>query len=191
MFLVTVPRYLNDDIADFGGATGPDCGYYVSQLSQVQLAVAASPTGPDCGYSVSQLSQVQLAVAALSPGPDCGYSVSQLSQVQLAVAASSPGPDCGYSVSQLSQVQLAVAASPPGPDCDSLVSLQADIEELISLTRENLRSVQKQVDQRRLPTESADVSRCDEGSLTQTRTADHFDEEYGLLKVSQRCGTLC
>jgi hypothetical protein len=122
LFLVTVPRYLNDDVADCGGA---------------------------------------------------------------------PGPDCGYSVSQLSQVQLAVAASPPGPDCDSLVSLQADIEELISLTRENLRSVQKQVDRRGLPTEPADGSHCDEGSLAQTTTSDHFDEEYGLLRVSLRCGTLC
>jgi hypothetical protein len=88
-------------------------------------------------------------------------------------------------------VQLAVAASPPGPDWDSLVSLQGDIEELISLTRENLRSVQKQVEQRGLPTEPADGSHYVEGSSARTRAADQLDEEYSLLKVSQRCGAHC
>jgi hypothetical protein len=55
--------------------------------------------------------------------------------------------------------------------------LQSDIEELISLTRENVLSVQKQVKERGLP--------------AQAGTADRFDEEYGLLKVSQGCGALC
>lgn len=98
-----------------------------------------------------------------------------------------PGTDCRCSVSQLSQVQLAVAASPPGPDCDSLVSLQSDIEELISLTRENLMSIQKQMKERGLPTEAGDASHSGKGSSEQTGTADHFDKEYALLKVSQRC----
>jgi hypothetical protein len=82
-------------------------------------------------------------------------------------------------------VQLAVAASPPGPDCDSLVSLQSDIEELISLTKENLMSIQKQVKEPDLPTQ-ADVSHFDKSLSAQTGTADHFDKEYALLKVSQR-----
>jgi hypothetical protein len=93
-------------------------------------------------------------------------------------------------MSQLSQVQLAVAASPPGPDCDSLISLQSDIEELISLTRENLMNIQKQVKERGLPAQAGDVSHFDNGSSAQTGTADHFDKEYALLKVRQRCGAL-
>lgn len=84
---------------------------------------------------------------------------------------------------QLSQVQLAVAASPPGPDCDNLISLQSDIEELISLTRENLMSIQKQVKERGLPAQAADVSHFDKGLSAQTGTADHFDKEYALLKA--------
>jgi hypothetical protein len=87
-------------------------------------------------------------------------------------------------------VQLAVAASPPGPDCDSLISLQSDIEELISLTRENLMSIQKQVKERGLPAQTGDVSHFDKGSSAQTGTVDHFDKEYALLKVSQKCDAL-
>jgi hypothetical protein len=69
---------------------------------------------------------------------------------------------------QLSQVQLAVAASLPGPDRDSLISLQSNIEELITLTRENLTGLQNQEDR----------------DLLQTGAADQYDKEYALLKVS-------
>jgi hypothetical protein len=68
--------------------------------------------------------------------------------------------------------------------------LQSDIEELISLTRENLMSIQKQVKERGLPAQAEDVSHSDKGSSAQTGTADHFDKEYAVLKVSQRCGAV-
>ena len=73
---------------------------------------------------------------------------------------------------QLSEVQLAVAASLPGPDRDSLISLQSHIEELITLTRENLAGLQNQEKERDLP---------------QTGAADQYDKEYALLKVSWKC----
>ena len=73
---------------------------------------------------------------------------------------------------QLSQVQLAVAASLPGPDRDSLISLQSHIEELITLTRENLTGLQNQEKER---------------DLLQTGAADQYDKEYALLKVSWKC----
>lgn len=51
-------------------------------------------------------------------------------------------------------------------------------------------SIQKQVKERGLPTQAGDVSHFDKGSSEETRTANHFDKEYALLKVSQRCGAL-
>jgi len=69
---------------------------------------------------------------------------------------------------QLSEVQLAVAASLPGPDRDSLISLQSHIEELITLTRENLTGLQNQEKER---------------DLLQTGAADQYDQEYALLKA--------
>lgn len=80
--------------------------------------------------------------------------------------------DSRCAVLQLSQVQLAVAASLPGPDRDSLISLQSHIEELITLTRENLTSLQNQEKER---------------DLLQTGAADQYDKEYALLKVSWKC----
>ena len=77
--------------------------------------------------------------------------------------------DSRCAVLQLSEVQLAVAASLPGPDRDSLVSLQSHIEELITLTRENLTGLQNQEKER---------------DLLQTGAADQYDKEYALLKVS-------
>jgi hypothetical protein len=78
------------------------------------------------------------------------------------------------SLLQLSQVQLAVAASSPGPDRDSLVCLQSNIEELITLTRENLTGLQSQENER-------DVLQ------TGAAAADQYDKEYALLKVSCKC----
>lgn len=75
-------------------------------------------------------------------------------------------------VLQLSEVRLAVAASLPGPDRDSLISLQSNIEELITLTRENLTGLQNQEKER---------------DLLQTGAADQYDKEYALLKVSWKC----
>ena len=68
---------------------------------------------------------------------------------------------------QLAQIQVAVAASSPGNDLDNLVSLQKDIEELITLTKENLSTLQNQA------SSSQDA-------------ADEFDEQYALFKVSAR-----
>lgn len=73
---------------------------------------------------------------------------------------------------QLSEVQVAVAASLPGPDRDSLISLQSHIEELITLTRENLTGLQNQEKER---------------DLLQTGATDQYDKEYALLKVSWKC----
>ncbi|XP_015602108.1 zinc finger CCCH-type with G patch domain-containing protein [Cephus cinctus] len=42
---------------------------------------------------------------------------------------------------QLSQVQVALSATGKGPDKDNLLSLQSDIQELISLTKDSLQSV--------------------------------------------------
>jgi hypothetical protein len=75
-------------------------------------------------------------------------------------------------VLQLAEVQLAVAASLPGPDRDSLISLQSHIEELITLTKENLTGLQDQEKER---------------DLLQTGAADQYDKEYALLKVSWKC----
>lgn len=74
---------------------------------------------------------------------------------------------------QLSQVQLAIAASLPGPDQDSLISLQSDIEELITLTKENLTGLLNQAKEIDSP-----VQTPIQGEV------DHFDKEYALLKVS-------
>jgi len=80
--------------------------------------------------------------------------------------------DSRCAVLQLAEVQLAVAASLPGPDRDSLISLQSHIEELITLTRENLTGLQNQEKER---------------DLLQTGAADQYDKEYALLKVSWKC----
>ncbi|GFG29934.1 hypothetical protein Cfor_09951 [Coptotermes formosanus] len=68
----------------------------------------------------------------------------------------------------LSEVQLAVSASLPGPDRDNLISLQSHIEELITLTRENLTGLQNQANER---------------DLLQTGPGDQYDKEYALLKA--------
>ncbi|KDR13643.1 zinc finger CCCH-type with G patch domain-containing protein [Zootermopsis nevadensis] len=73
---------------------------------------------------------------------------------------------------QLSQVQLAIAASLPGPDQDSLISLQSDIEELITLTKENLTGLLNQAKEIDSP-----VQTPIQGEV------DHFDKEYALLKA--------
>jgi hypothetical protein len=75
----------------------------------------------------------------------------------------------------LSEVQLAVSASLPGPDRDNLISLQSHIEELITLTRENLTGLQNQANER---------------DLLQTGPGDQYDKEYALLKVSKKYQTV-
>jgi hypothetical protein len=76
-------------------------------------------------------------------------------------------------------VQLAIASTLPGCDQDNLISLQSNIEELITLTRENLTSLQNQVKDRGLLLQAP----VEEG-------VDHFDKEYALLKVSCKHCTL-
>ncbi|XP_063232196.1 zinc finger CCCH-type with G patch domain-containing protein [Bacillus rossius redtenbacheri] len=74
---------------------------------------------------------------------------------------------------QLSQIELAVAASSPGPDRDNLVSLQADIQELIKLTNENVTSLQQQQNFSS-PSHSAKKTKIEN---------DPFAEEYALFKA--------
>nr|CAD7458217.1 unnamed protein product [Timema tahoe] len=77
---------------------------------------------------------------------------------------------------QLSQVKLAVKASAPGPDKDNLVSLEADIQELISLTKENLLSLEKQ----QTPASSSS-GHC--SKKQKVDESDPFAEEYALFKA--------
>nr|CAD7568653.1 unnamed protein product [Timema californicum] len=77
---------------------------------------------------------------------------------------------------KLSQVKLAVKASAPGPDKDNLVSLEGDIQELISLTKENLLSLEKQ----QTPTSSS-TGHC--SKKQKVEESDPFAEEYALFKA--------
>nr|CAD7197923.1 unnamed protein product [Timema douglasi] len=79
---------------------------------------------------------------------------------------------------ELSQVKLAVKASAPGPDKDNLVSLEGDIQELISLTKENLLSLEKQ----QTPTSSS-TGHC--SKKQKVEDSDPFAEEYALFKNEQ------
>ncbi|XP_011332346.2 zinc finger CCCH-type with G patch domain-containing protein isoform X2 [Ooceraea biroi] len=71
---------------------------------------------------------------------------------------------------QLSQVDTTLSATPKGPDRDNLLSLKSDIEELISLTRESLRSLEGNEDKKN------DDEEFDEEE-------DPLDKEYALFKA--------
>lgn len=78
-----------------------------------------------------------------------------------------------YTFLQLSQVDTTLSATPVGPDRDNLVSLKSDIEELISLTKESLQSL-----------EDGSINKNrDEDSDNDDKTESLLDKEYALFKV--------
>lgn len=62
--------------------------------------------------------------------------------------------------------------TPNGPDRDNLLSLKSDIEELISLTRESLQSL-----------EGDNGENTNEDEDFDDDTQDPLDKEYALFKV--------
>lgn len=73
---------------------------------------------------------------------------------------------------QLSQVDTTLSTTPKGPDRDNLLSLKSDIEELISLTRESLQSLE------------GDVENTNEDESPNNVMENSLDREYALFKVS-------
>ncbi|XP_015126841.1 zinc finger CCCH-type with G patch domain-containing protein [Diachasma alloeum] len=82
--------------------------------------------------------------------------------------------------SQLSQVQLALSGSTAGADRDNLQSLQSDIQELIALTKESLRSAEGK--------ETSDNE--DDGLSDDSQDNDDDDDpmakEYAMFKAELR-----
>ncbi|XP_032676038.1 zinc finger CCCH-type with G patch domain-containing protein [Odontomachus brunneus] len=73
---------------------------------------------------------------------------------------------------QLSQVNTTLSATPMGSNRDSLLSLKSDIEELISLTKESLQSLEENNAEDRGEDEDSD-----------DKTEDPLDKEYALFKA--------
>lgn len=74
---------------------------------------------------------------------------------------------------QLLQVDTTLSTTPDGPDRDNLLSLKSDIEELISLTKESLQSLEGN--------NAGDDDSLDEDS--DDKEEDPMDKEYALFKV--------
>ncbi|XP_020287630.1 zinc finger CCCH-type with G patch domain-containing protein [Pseudomyrmex gracilis] len=74
---------------------------------------------------------------------------------------------------QLLQVDTTLSITPNGPDRDNLLSLKSDIEELISLTRESLQSLEGDNDENANEDEDFDDD-----------TQDPLDKEYALFKAA-------
>lgn len=75
----------------------------------------------------------------------------------------------------MSQVQLALSATAEGHDKDNLLSLQSDIQELISLTKESLKSA-----------EGKDTSENEDDGLSDSEEDNEDDAmaaEYAMFKV--------
>lgn len=75
---------------------------------------------------------------------------------------------------QLLQVDTTLSTTPKGSDRDNLLSLKSDIEELISLTRESLRSLE------------GDIENKNEDNNSDDETEDLLDREYAMFKVCLR-----
>lgn len=75
---------------------------------------------------------------------------------------------------QLSQVDTTLSTTPEGPDRDNLLSLKSDIEELISLTKESLQSLEGNVEE-----DDDDIEYEDGDDIIE----DPLDKEYALFKV--------
>lgn len=76
---------------------------------------------------------------------------------------------------QLSQVQLALTTATEGHDKDNLLSLQSDIQELIELTKESLKTA-----------EGKDTSENEDDGLSDSQEEDDDDpmsKEYAMFKV--------
>lgn len=73
---------------------------------------------------------------------------------------------------QLLQVDTTLSITPNGPVRDNLLSLKSDIEELISLTRESLQSL-----------EGDNEENTNEDEDFDDDTQDPMDKEYALFKV--------
>ncbi|KAH0951498.1 hypothetical protein HN011_002974 [Eciton burchellii] len=72
---------------------------------------------------------------------------------------------------QLSQVDTTLSITPKGPDRDNLLSLKSDIEELISLTKENLQRLEGNDTNKKNDDEESDEAE------------DSLDKEYALFKA--------
>ncbi|XP_071578322.1 zinc finger CCCH-type with G patch domain-containing protein isoform X1 [Temnothorax nylanderi] len=72
---------------------------------------------------------------------------------------------------QLSQVDTTLSTTPKGPDRDNLLSLKSDIEELISLTKESLQTLE------------GDVENKNEDDNPDDKIKDLLDKEYALFKA--------
>lgn len=76
---------------------------------------------------------------------------------------------------QLSQVDTTLSSTPVGPNKDNLLSLKSDIEELISLTKESLQSL-----------EGNNAGDKGEDEDLDDKIEDSLDKEYALFKVCLR-----
>ncbi|XP_011702720.1 PREDICTED: zinc finger CCCH-type with G patch domain-containing protein [Wasmannia auropunctata] len=72
---------------------------------------------------------------------------------------------------QLLQVDTTLSTMPKGSDRDNLLSLKSDIEELISLTKESLQSLE------------GDVENTNEDNNPDDKTENELDREYALFKA--------
>ncbi|XP_014473719.1 PREDICTED: zinc finger CCCH-type with G patch domain-containing protein [Dinoponera quadriceps] len=73
---------------------------------------------------------------------------------------------------QLSQVDTTLSSTPIGPNRDNLLSLKSDIEELISLTKESLQSLERN-----------NIESKDEDEDSNSKIQDPLDKEYALFKA--------
>lgn len=80
---------------------------------------------------------------------------------------------------QLSQVDTTLSTMPKGSDRDNLLSLKSDIEELISLTRESLRNLE------------GDVENKNEDNNFDDETENLLDREYAMFKVCLKNANYC
>jgi len=71
-------------------------------------------------------------------------------------------------------VDTTLSITPKGPDRDNLLSLKSDIEELISLTKENLQRLEGNDTNKKNDDEESDEAE------------DSLDKEYALFKVHFR-----
>lgn len=78
---------------------------------------------------------------------------------------------------QLSQIDVTLSATSIGPDRDNLLSLKSDIEELISLTKENLQNL-----------EGSDIINKNRDENSDDETENLLDKEYALFKVCLKYG---
>ncbi|XP_011306166.1 zinc finger CCCH-type with G patch domain-containing protein isoform X2 [Fopius arisanus] len=79
---------------------------------------------------------------------------------------------------QLSQVQLALSGTPTGTDRNNLLSLQSDIQELIALTKESLRSAEGKE-----TSDNEDDGLSDDSQDNNDDDDDPMAKEYAIFKA--------